>query len=36
MLGPKLRNKYLTEKPEDGRLLYKKQRNICVFLLKKG
>ena len=33
----KLRNKYLTEKSEEARLLlYKRQRNICVFLTKKA
>ena len=35
MLRSKLRNKYLIEKSEEARLLYKKQRNACVFLLKK-
>ena len=36
MLGSKLRNKYFTERSEEARLLYKKQRNVCVFLLKKA
>ena len=36
MLRSKLRNKYLIEKSEEARLLYKKQRNVCVFLLKKA
>ena len=36
MLRSKLRNKYLTEKSEEARLLYKKQRNACVFLWKKA
>ena len=31
-----MRNKYLTEKSEEVRLLYKKKKNVCVFLLKKG
>ena len=36
MLRPKLRNKHLTDKSEEARFLYKKQRNVCVFLLKKA
>ena len=36
MLRSKLRNKYLTEKFEEARLLYSKQINVCVFLLKKA
>ena len=36
MLRPKLRNKYLIDKSEKARLLYKKQRNVCVFLMKKA
>ena len=35
MLRSKLCNKYLTEKSQETRLLYKKQGNVCVFLLKK-
>ena len=35
-LRSKLRNKYLIQKSEESRLLYKKQRNVCVFLLKKA
>ena len=31
-----MRNKYLTAKSEEARLLHKKQRNVCVFLLKKA
>ena len=31
-----LRNKYLTKKPEEVNLLYKKQRNVCILLLKKA
>ena len=29
-------NKYLNEKYDDARFLYKKQRNVCVFLCKKA
>ena len=36
MLRSKLRNKYLKEKTDDARVRYKKQRNVCVFLLKKA
>ena len=35
MLKSTLRNKYPNEKPDDARLLYKKQRNI-LFLIEKG
>ena len=37
MLRSKLHDKYLNEKSEEARLLYKKKkkRNVCVFLLKK-
>ena len=31
-----MRNKYLTVKSEEARLLYKKKRNVCAFLLKKA
>ena len=37
MLRSKLHNEYLTQKSEEARLLLcKKQRNVCVFLLKKA
>ena len=36
MLRSKLRNKYLTEKSYEAILLHKKQRNVCVSLLKKA
>ena len=35
MLRSKLHNKYLIEKSEEARVLYKKQRNVC-FLIEKG
>ena len=36
MFRSKLRKKQLIQKSEEARLLYKKQRNGCVFLLKKA
>ena len=34
MLRSKLHDKRFTENSNQARLLYKKQRNVCVFLLK--
>ena len=33
---PRLRSKFLNNKSEENRVLYVKQRNYCVFLLKKS
>ena len=36
MLRSEWRNKYVSEKSEEASLLHKKQRHVCVFLLKKA
>ena len=36
MIRSNLRNTYLKERSEESRLAFKKQRNICVTLLKKA
>ena len=36
MKRPRLRNKFLRDRPETSRKEYKKQRNFCVDLLKKA
>ena len=35
MLRSKLRNKFLEDKTDEARTKYKKQRNICIYLLQK-
>ena len=36
MLRSKLRKKFSSDRTEKSRCKYKKQRNVCVFLLKKA
>ena len=36
MLRSKLRERFLKDRTEESRCKYKKQRNVCVYLIKKG